>query len=226
MTDISLPFPLAAGTPENVNQLMADLDRLKDGLNLAVDSGLAELAGLSIDAGTVRRGKSIIATEESRTNTAYGTLTTPDQVANVVLPTDGLIVVSYQALWKQSVLGAARATIFIGSNQAKLAGLNAVPSAQECQLGSGGSANFYAPLHTGMGAAGVGLISPLNPGANAGPDVSTGQFIGHSGAGDVFGGDVSVFATAGTYTVSVQFKASSGSVTAKDRKLWVEAKAY
>ena len=30
-----------------------------------------------------------------------------------------------------------------------------------------------------------------------------------------------VFAAAGTYDISVQFKASSGSVTVKNRKLWV-----
>ena len=38
----------------------------------------------------------IIATEESRTNTAYGPLATPDVVKGIVLPTDGLIVVGYR----------------------------------------------------------------------------------------------------------------------------------
>lgn len=34
-------------------------------------------------------------------------------------------------------------------------------------------------------------------------------------------GFVVLFAAAGTYDVSVQFKSSSGTVTAKERKLWV-----
>jgi hypothetical protein len=40
------------------------------------------------------------------------------------------------------------------------------------------------------------------------------------------GGVCYVFAAAGTYDVSVQFKASSGSITAKSRKLWVSSVDY
>jgi hypothetical protein len=40
------------------------------------------------------------------------------------------------------------------------------------------------------------------------------------------GGVVSMFAAAGTYTISVQFKALSGSVTASNRKLWVQALSF
>jgi hypothetical protein len=40
---------------------------------------------------------------ESATSTTYTTLTTPDQVANVVVPTDGKLLISYQAIAKNSV---------------------------------------------------------------------------------------------------------------------------
>jgi hypothetical protein len=35
------------------------------------------------------------------------------------------------------------------------------------------------------------------------------------------GGSIEVFAAAGTYTIGVKYKATSGNVTAKERKLWV-----
>jgi hypothetical protein len=176
----------------------------------------------------VRRGKSIIATEEARTDTAYGLLTTPDQVENVVMPTDGLIVVAYQALWKESVTGAARAAIFVGADQLKIAHNTATPATQAAARPS----TAYANLHTWGG----GLAS-IDPAADT-SQVTTGQVVGfHSQTpetsvnveidgsevdGPLFGaGPCYIFAAAGTYDISVQFKASSGSVTAKERKLWV-----
>lgn len=232
MTDISLPNPLTIGAPENVTHLNNNLNRLVDGLNLAVDSGLAELAGLSVDAGTVRRGKTNIATEESRTNTAYGTLTTPDRVASVVLPTDGLIGVLYHATWKESVAGAARAAIFLGSNQLQMR--EAAGPTTSAAWTNSGTANVDSPLTSfPLGLAG-------NPNASGtAADATTGQVVGTASNGTQFetgtptglaaqypGGPCYIFAAAGTYTVSVQFKASSGSVTAKNRKLWVWTMAF
>src|SRR5689334_701297 len=67
------------------------------------------------------RGATNIATSQSTSSTTYTTLGTPDQVQNIVMPTNGLIRVRYQATWQESVAGAARAAIFIGSNQAQIA---------------------------------------------------------------------------------------------------------
>jgi hypothetical protein len=162
------------------------------------------------DSGTVRRGKSIIATTETRTNTVYGTMPTPDQVS-VTLPTDGLIAIAYQATWQESVNATAAAAIFLGANQLKVgtsAGLSAV---SEAQLG-GGTAAVDKPLAT----TGVGLLGTgSGPTAYSG-DVTTGQILGRSDGG----GPTYVFAAAGTYVVSVQFKSTSGTVTVKNRKLW------
>jgi hypothetical protein len=98
------------------------------------------------------------------------------------------------------------------------------------------------PLFTAAG----GLFSVTAGGAYS-ADVTTGQIAGFStnaGTGvdnmaqELGGGSVTytggrvgagplyVFAAAGTYTVSVQFKSSSGSVTAKVRKLWVSTIGY
>lgn len=184
------------------------------------------------ETGVVRRGKSIIATSESRTNVAFGTLTTPDQVANLVLPTDGLIAVVYQATWQESVAQAARAAIFIGSNQLVAArdAVVAGPVTQAAQTGSGTTA-IDRPLFSGGG----GLFGANGGNTSIGADATTGQLVGAVGgnaavAFQEIGGGLAatylapgacyIFAAAGTYTVSVRFNASSGSVTVKNRKLW------
>jgi hypothetical protein len=194
-----------------------------DTSNLAAAAGVtaAQLARAVNEAAalnngsSVRRGKTIIATEESRTNTAYGTLTTPDVVRSVVLPTDGLIAVAYHATWAESVQDAASAAIFIGANQLKIAQAgSAVPVVQGA--GHGNTATQHQPLYTVEG----GLSGAT---ATAGfADVTTGQALGQS----LVGGPCYVFAAAGTYDISIKFKATSGSVTALNRRLWVWALGF
>jgi hypothetical protein len=193
-----------------------------------ISAGLAQQLGLN-DAGIVRRGKSITPTQETRdsavSGTGYGTLTTPDQVQSVVLPTDGLIFVAFQGMWKESVAGAARAAIFIGANQTKLAYENqTAPPSVEALINN--ATNVYTPL----ASAPHGLVSGDASAAYAG-DATTGQMVGveaarwHEASGSsqldrTTAGVAMIFADAGTYNVSVQFKVSSGTVTAKNRKLW------
>lgn len=147
----------------------------------------------------------VIATEESRTNTAYGTLTTADEITGVVLPENGLIVIGFAALVKSSVSGAGRIALFIGGNQLKTVGTTA-PEVQEVTTSE---AVFSTVLSTGVG---------LQQTIKGNSFVTTGQSIG---SGTNSGGFCPVFAAAGTYAISVQYKATSGSVTAKERKLWV-----
>jgi hypothetical protein len=175
-------------------------------------------------------GKAIIATAESRSNTAYGTLTTPDQVTGVVVPANSLVEIVYMAMWQESVDGAARASIFIGSNQLKIAGgSSAAPFVQEAR--NPGGAGINKPLSTGP----QGLEGALSANATAYTGhVTTGQAVGvldESGTLDGtvgFGfGPCTLFGiAAGTYTFSVQFKASSGSVTASNRNLFVRVRSY
>jgi hypothetical protein len=178
----------------------------------------------------VRRGKSIIATTESRSSASYGLLTTPDRVQNVILDTDGLILVAFQATWQESVDGAAHAAIFLGANQLKYTTVdNASPSAQEASI-AGGATTVAKDMV--LASCDFGLKSNDGYGSPSGAtyagDVTTGQVVG-GGRGITTGGAMQfgrfgachIFAAAGTYDISVQFKASSGSVTAKNRKLWV-----
>lgn len=164
------------------------------------------------------RGATNIATSESRSNVAYGTLPTPDQVSNVVLPTNGLLIIGYQATWQQST-GVATAAVFIGANQLKVLGTgNGAPTVQEATFSGAGTGTDLA-----LGTTPYGLARGT---AAYSGDVTTGQVLGVGANSavaptDNVPGPVWVWAAAGTYTISVQFKASAGSVTAKNRRLWV-----
>ena len=208
---------------------------------------VAEKLGLS-QTGLVHSGKSIIAAAETRANAAYGLLGTPDRVQNVVLPTDGVIQVIYHATWKETGAdtGSARAAIFVGANQLKVGRKDSAPVTQAA---AGWSNGAYRPLTTFT----YGLIS--EDGGTDSSDVTTGQVLGafiqfpygtgktsHEIAGTVLtdtvgaiqptiplGGPVYIFAAAGTYDISVQFKTidgASSTLTAKDRKLFVRARTY
>lgn len=199
-----------------------------DAVNLS--ALLAQSATVNQSGQTVK-GAVNIAASESRTNVAYGTLTTPDQVTGVVLPSNGLIVAWYQATWQESVSGASRAAIFVGSNQVKAT----IASAGDVAVQEAGTNGDTANTANSLTSSAMGLISAKGQ-SHAG-DVTTGQvvgvfpgstvgFIGGAAFTGVSGGVCFIFAAAGTYTISVQFKASSGSVTASNRKLWVQALSF
>jgi hypothetical protein len=189
--------------------------------------------------GTITQ-KSIIPGEESRENTAFGTLTKPDQV-EVTLPENGLLAVWYQALAARTT-GTARAAIFLNGNQLKAANAGnvggPVVGAQAAIVGGVENAwNFLA-------SAQFGLLADSNT-TFGGSYPTTGMALGMSSIGNQtwymeiggeergfnansglytsFGGPCYIFAEAGTYKISVQFKSSSGKVTVKSRKLWALA---
>jgi hypothetical protein len=141
-------------------------------------------------------------------------------VTGIVLPTNGLIAVWYQATWSSSSSGAGSAAIFLGANQLQIVTFgNASPGAQFC-VTPNASVNTLATNASG--------ISSNNAASNYTGDVITGQILGLQGTGGPvgIGGPLYVFAAAGTYTVSVQFKASPGSVTVLNRRLYVQALSF
>lgn len=202
-----LPFPEATDPPNGPAQIEALADQVAARLGFA--------------------GKCIVAAEQARTNTAYGLHTTPDRVQNVVVPTDALVLVWYQAMWRETVAGAAQAQIFVGSNEIKWIGSDATGSTTNGAVMGGGTS--YVALATGAlglvsgdGTAGIAAGSYATTGhaIGVGKNPSYGNPLAAADAGP-WGGACSLFLAAGTYDISVQFKASSGSVSAKDRRLWV-----
>jgi hypothetical protein len=203
--------------PTALSQIVATLNNLDDD-NIAAAGLSAESLTSAVSAalglnqnGAIRRGKSIIATSETRTNAAYGLMPTPDRVQNIVLPTDGLIYVAYQATWQESGSGAAAADIFIGGNQLKVTS-DPAPAPLPATIGI---ANIFKSLATGsQGLQSNGGAVPFTG------DVTTGQVVGDAATTDM--GACVIFAAAGTYDISVQYRANSGqTVTTKNRKLWV-----
>lgn len=228
MSDLTVTNTLTAGTPENVGDVQENFTDVVTWANGNIDSDnftatTNQTLGLS-ETGTSRRGKSIIATEQTTTSTTYTTLTTPDRVQNIVLPTDGLLCVAFQGMWKESVVSTARAAIFVGATQLKIANdrTNAVPIVQEAALGV---ANQYKALST----TASGLNGAAGDATGYTGDVTTGQVVGvaiNASSSTVASGPCYIHAAAGTYTVSVQFKVSSGTFTAKERKLWVWTQGF
>lgn len=219
--------PNSSEEPKVVNALTqlvgavnnVDSDQIADGTIAAGDisSSLADFLALTV-AGTTRRGKAIIPAAEGMTNSAYSYLATPDRVSSIVLPTDGLICVAYQALWRETVPNAGRAALFLGATQLVLSRAGGGVAVQETS--NNGAANVYTPLTSAPG----GLLSPPAVTADA-SNVTTGQIVGNANTSP-FGGFVSLFAAAGTYDVGVKFKASAGTVTIADRRLWVWTIAF
>lgn len=190
------------------------------------------------------RGAVNISAAQSISSPGYATLSTPDEVTGIVLPANGLIRVWYQATWQESIPGDARAAIFIGSSQLQVVGVNEAVATEAAATGGGDNANVNFPLSS----CPIGLISQAWGGTTGySGDATTGQAVGNYfatsvgataeingsvvsgifGSNKVFaGGPCDIFAASGTYTVSVQFKTASGSVTASNRKLWVQALAF
>lgn len=201
---------------DNDNAILAELNGGIDEDNI---SPTASISSTLIDFSTVGTGgvfdsgSAIVGTEQSTSSTSYTSLTTPD-TTTVILSTNGLIHVLYQAQWKESVNNAARAAIFLGATQLYSQGATG-GSPAVAETGCGGDANVYAAL---VSAPGLGLLSAATAGVAVGDPVTTGQVVGTGTSG---GGLCSIFAAAGTYDLAVKFKASTGTVSAKNRKLWV-----
>lgn len=179
----------------------ADVEDNDVALKAAIETLQTEVAAV---AGITWYTPKAIATEESRTNTAFGTLTTADEIKSVVVPENGLMLIGYTARAKATGSATGRLALFLGANQLKATSL----SKQEV------STSITPETLLRFTTSGGGLVS-----SDDGADGSTGQIVGSTTAGD--GGFVVVSAAAASYDISVQFKATSGSVTAKERKLWV-----
>lgn len=144
----------------------------------------------------------VIATEESRTNVAFGTLTTPDEISGVVVPTNGILFVGYLAAVKSSVASAGSIALFIGSNQATESSGSLSTTSTE---GTGFSAfQTYSGPAKGGAEQGLGRFGAASFNTTSMLGAGMAEFVGLA---------------AGTYAISVKFKASSGSITAKQRRL-------
>lgn len=176
----------------------------------------------------VRGGSLYIPGSESTQSTSYVTLTTPDQIDNVVLPTDGYIEIAFHALVKRGATSTTlQAAIFLDSTQVQVASINASTGAHSLagqaagRLAGTSGLTFWTPLYTT--GAGLNIYTNAVAESSDASVATTGQVMGHQS--DLKGGRVLLFAAAGTYDVSVRFSSSNASVpvSAKERRLHVRA---
>lgn len=214
MTDVSLPRTIAANVlaswiQENDEALRDTVNGSLDGDNLTT-TALNRL-GLS-DATTVRSGTTVVTAAQATSSTSFTTLTTADQVQNVVLPTNGLLYVTYAAQWLGD--GNSQAALFIGATQANgYTAASGVVTTQAVAHPGGGSPK-YQSLHTDAGVAG---LATTGFSGDAGTRATTGFVLNAQPA--------LLTAVAGTYTISVRFRNTGGSsMTVRDRLLYVEAR--
>ena len=200
--------------------------------------GSAAIALRAETAESITSAKTVVATEQSRESGVFGTLPTPDEVT-VVLPENGLIAVAYHATWETSTV-AARAAIFIGTSQLKVPTAKYEPPVSQAAVtGNHGTVGIFSSLTS----CPIGLISS-NRESGYGGDIATGQALALIGSGEgmgeelvvelntvitpiavlgqsvAMGGVCYIFASAGTHKISVQFKTTTGKVTARNRELW------
>lgn len=157
-------------------------------------------------------GKSIIGgAAQTRNNTAYGPLGTPDRVDNVVIPNDGdLMLIEFSALWSQAAGGGqtGAAAIFIDGVQLKTFNDAGAPAVQEATAAGAWDADWIRSTPTGLVAAtGVGAASAVTTGLVAAQPIVVERLA------------------ADTYTVEVQFKTSAGgtvSVSSRHLRVWTK----
>jgi hypothetical protein len=149
----------------------------------------------------------VIAKEETRESATFGTLPTADLIKEIKVSEKGLLRIGYSARFKSSVSGAGKAAIFLGANQLKL--YTTEPKVQTVST----VVTTFRHLSTTWNG-----LTVSTSGEATGADVTTGQLVSAS----VEGGEASLWVAPGTYEVSVQYRATSGNVAGKERRLWVE----
>lgn len=158
--------------------------------------------------------------QEVTNSTSYVALTTPDTVSGLVVPTEGIIVVQFTALWKVTG-GTGFAAIFIGANQLKAAtNAGGAAAIQDTQTTNG----FVSTIQS----TGQGLSNNSGTVASDSTNVTTGQAI-NAGA-TTSAAECKIFGLpAATYSISVLFKNSVGGANqtqVKERHLWCRVEGY
>lgn len=162
-----------------------------------VDVGEGVLSTSDIDDRRYRTaGKKVIDTEQTTTSASYTLLTTPDQIPNIVVPTDGLIVVYFRALPKTSS-GTWSAAVHLNGTTAKMA-------------------DGLAPIDCGDTNTAYDKVATTN-----GTDLTTASWSADVTTGQAVGVPIVFFAAAGVYTVDVRWKTTAGTLSVKNRKLSV-----
>lgn len=226
MTTLAYTNTLTAGQPENVSQVQQNFVDARTVLNGGLDgdnvsTATAQALGLTTTAAApggaaVRRGKSIIATAENIAGTSYATLTTPDRVASLVVPSNAIVWVSFWCELLKTVGGAGESGsvgLFFGANQVK-SRFGTAPA-------SGVSGGLFEGLTLLSGAgtpqACIAFTDYVDPGISS-LTSSSGEPVDDTTNGHPVGAFVPLVIAAGTYTVEMRFKKTAGATVAVSKR--------
>jgi hypothetical protein len=186
-----------------------------------VQSYLQTLA-TALDARIEHVGSSYNANPDSVSSTSYANPSSSfDRVQNIIVPTDGLLVVGFAGLWKVSAASTMGAALFIGANQLK-----------NLNTASGGAPILAEGTNTTAGATSYGFMHSGRQGIGVGSAPATDTTLVNTGmilyepTTSTDGGLCYISVAAGTYDVSVKYKISTGTLTVKERRLWVHSVQY
>lgn len=191
----SYPYNPSGSSIKSIEGVMSNFDAFKAVINALDDGNIASGAGIngskiadnSIAASKLLTGVGRITYynpvsipgTESTGATGYGYLTTNDKIPNVVVPANGIILVSYSALWMQTtvngVSSGGKAAIFMGENQLQSMTYNETAwGIQEAYHDSGSDAKeVWEMLSTDP----VGLISRMTNTSHTGAFPTTGMTL-------------------------------------------------
>lgn len=216
MSTLTYTNTLIADTPEDVSKVQTNFVDVRTVLNGNLDgtnftTAAKDMIALS-DSGVVRRGKSVIAGSEAIAGTSFAALTTPDRVASIVVPSGGVLWVSYWAILTKTVGGVAETAsigLFLGSNQVKsrfgVAPASGVSSGRMELVGfgvpatTGHSLGAYVLVHSDTTDTGLNYLAS----SNVGPADNT-------AAGHPVGAFVPITVGPGNYVVDFMARADTG----------------
>lgn len=185
------------GLPHEIPFLeAADLPSIH-GITAAMAAQIAERLGAA--------GTCIVATEESGSG-SLAVLTTPDIVTDLDVPAGGTIEVEFVADVKESVANQAYMAVIVRDSSA---GLYAFATATNMQSSGGPSATNYGAARTAQW--------PEQPLVYTATTVSTNEAV-------PVGRYLVRVRDTDTYSVEIAYGTSSGTVTAKNRKLTVRVR--
>lgn len=171
----------------------------------------------------VRSGRLFIAEEGTRSTNTWGPLNNgPDVIPNVLVAENSLLRIKYSALVKSTGAFQGTANIRVGPSgvQGRLvtAHFQGVPS--ESLPGFSENANDYDWLYTTPKGSALQSV-PFQGGATLG-NAARDSLQRPTWVGDF----VTIEVGPGVYTVGVEYFATTGTVTAKERRLWVESVSF
>lgn len=151
-----------------------------------------------------------IATNQTTTSSSFVYLATQDLISGISMGSNGLFLVDYQAL----VSGNGSASLVMNGVPIPIATANGAPSATSAQA-------TFTSTHLGVLVTSNQGLNTTASGSSDSSEVTTGQILGAVSVTSA--GTARITVPAGTYSIGVQFLATSGTVHVANRHLWVRA---